>query len=590
MKSIGFIVEIFKKHPREILANIGVAVVMSLLGMLSFLSLPPVIDMFLYPDGQGQSAMTHRVVDIFHALGIPTAFPVMVSVFMGLVMFTAIFQVLGYMMLLRTKYAVSRDIMIGSMQDFFNAKWIFFSGSDQGKIYSTLNRELNMVGDGLSGIGATFSQFFQVIILMVVPFSISWQVTLICLMLGGGVSIGFILLSRLSYGFGQRNTDTANVVTSLFYENISGAKMVLGHGNADEAIKRLRVAHDAHLDATLKSQSLTYALTTAYRPIGVVVVVTALFVSRIFVIPVAELTVLLLALLQMTNLFGSLVAQKSMISGIVPGYEQIQSLRQRARQMKQTSGDKVFTKFEKEIRLDHVSFSYPGREPVLRDIDMVIPKGKTIAFVGRSGVGKSTMIDILMGFHDPQSGRIVIDGVPLSDYEVNSYRQLLGYVPQESILFNMSVKDNLLWARPEASHEDMVQACRLAYADEFIDQMPQTYDTVVGDRGVRLSGGQIQRMALARAFLRKPEIFLLDEATSSLDSHSETLIQKAIESISGKATVIVVAHRLATIRRADIIFVLGEGRIIERGNYQDLCGQGGSFADFARLQALGLQA
>ncbi|MBF0504241.1 MAG: ABC transporter ATP-binding protein [Candidatus Omnitrophica bacterium] len=590
MKALAFIISIFKKHPSMVLSNVIVAVAMSFLGTVSFLSLPPIIDMFLYPDGHGRSSMTLKVIAVFRSVGLPTSLPFLVSVFVVLVIATSLLQVICNLLIYRTKYAIVKDFMLGAMQDFFNAKWLFFSSSDQGKIYSTLNREINAVGDGLTAMGGIFANLIQIMVLLFVPFCISWKVTCICLGLGGLVSLFFIFISRSAYELGRLNTHTANVCWGLYHENISGAKLVLGHGNAKQVLKKIEVAYDAHLDCTIKSQILAYVITTSYRPVGVIVVVAALFASRMFMVPVSEVAVLLLALLQVTNLFGNLVAQKSAISNIVPGYEQIQHLRQRALDMKQVSGTNIFKGFTKEVMMKEVSFAYPGRGMVLHNICLSIPKGKVVAFVGKSGAGKSTIIDILMGFHEINSGEVTIDGVGLSTFEINSYRKKIGYVPQDSLLFNMTIKENLLWANPEASQEEVAEACRMAYAEEFIDQLPQKFDTVVGDRGVRLSGGQIQRLALARAFLRNMDILFLDEATSSLDSHSETLIQKAIETVSGKTTVVVVAHRLATIKRADTIYVLDKGCIVEHGSYVELCRQNGIFSDLVRFQELNIVA
>jgi ABC-type multidrug transport system fused ATPase/permease subunit len=589
MKAFRFIIEILRMYPRLVLSNVATAVVMSLLGVLSIFSLTPIIDVFLYPDGQGRSALTMKVIGIFKAFGIPPTVPVMVAVFVCLVILTTALQIFGNMLVLRTKYALLKDLMLGSMQDFFDARWLFFSGSEQGKIYSTFNKELSAVGDGLIAIGTIFSSLVQMAILLVVPFYISWKITLLCLGFGGGISLFFIFLSRSSYHLGQKNTDTANVVSGLIYENISGAKLVLGYGNSKPIVEKIQRAYNANLGYTILSQLLPYSISTSYRPVGVVIVLIVLLTSRSFGVPVSEVTVLLLTLLQVIILFGSIVAQKSLITNIVPGYEQIQQLRRRAREMKQFSGHLKFEALKESITLEQVSFFYPGGDKVLSDINLTIPKGKTVAFVGKSGVGKSTLVDILMGFHEPVSGRVLVDGTPLEKFNIVSYRRHVGYVPQDSVLFNMTIRDNFLWAVPDAGDAEIREACRMAYADEFIDPMPQGYDTVVGDRGVRLSGGQIQRLSLARAFLKKPGIFFLDEATSSLDGHSEILIQKAIEKISGSTTIVVIAHKLATIKRADRVYVLDKGMIVESGTYQELGSKDGYFSQLASFQELGIR-
>ncbi len=295
---------------------------------------------------------------------------------------------------------------------------------------------------------------------------------------------------------------------------------------------------------------------------------------------------LLFALLQVALSLGNLTSQKNSLENFFPSYEQIERLRKQARKMKQTSGSKKFGGFNQKLLIEDLSFAYPGQDAVLCGINVYIPKGKMVAFVGESGAGKSTFIDMIMGFHQPQKGRIMFDGVDLQEFDIRSYRHKIGYVPQDSVLFNMSIRDNLLWANDSAADIDIVRACRQANAEEFIEQLPQGCDTLVGDRGVRLSGGQIQRIALARAMLRKPQLLILDEATSALDTYSERLIQQAIEAIVGETTVIIIAHRLSTIMNADYIYVFKEGCIVEEGVYSGLIQRDSCFNRMVKLQLL----
>jgi ABC-type multidrug transport system fused ATPase/permease subunit len=190
-----------------------------------------------------------------------------------------------------------------------------------------------------------------------------------------------------------------------------------------------------------------------------------------------------------------------------------------------------------------------------------------------------------MGFHEATEGQILIDGVPLKDIDIVSFRKRIGYVPQSSALFNMSIRDNLLWAQADATDEEIKYVCRIAHVDEFVDNMPEGYNTLVGDRGVRLSGGQVQRIALARALLRKPELLILDEATSSLDSASESLIQDALDVIAKEYTIVIVAHRLSTIQNADKIYVLEEGKICESGNHDELMQLNGQYKRYYDVQS-----
>jgi len=283
-----------------------------------------------------------------------------------------------------------------------------------------------------------------------------------------------------------------------------------------------------------------------------------------------------------------IVDQKNTLQNMAPALEQIQQLKREAQQEAQPTGLITFAGLTDVIKLNKLSFSYPDRKEVLCDITMVIPKGTMVAIVGKSGSGKTTLTDLIMGLYHADQGDYCIDGTPFAQINVHSWRQRIGYVPQDSFLFNSSIRDNLLWSNENAGEKDMWKACQLANAEEFIEQLPQKYDTMVGERGVILSGGQRQRIALARAMLRKPELLILDEATSSLDSHSEFLIQNAIERISKEATLIVVAHRLSTIRRANYIYVLDKGKIVEEGTFEKLMNiPGGAFWEVAQLQGMG---
>ena len=588
MKALIFIHEIFRKFPFLLITNTVLLVAVSLFGICSLLSISPVVDFFIHPDLQGVSPLTIKAVNILEFLGLSATLGNWLIIFIGFITLSSAFLVFARHSILRTKYAVIRDIMLGTFEDFFNARWYFFSSGKQGVLLNTFTRELTVVGDAFGAMALFFASILQTIFFLAVPFYLSWQVTAVSLGAALLFTLPFILLGKLSYRLGKLNTATANQMTSVIQENISLAKVVLGFGNQHKSINNLGYAFDAHRQVTLKSQILNIAIPILYRPFGVIMIVIALFSARRFGVPLSEITVLLLALLQVAISIGNLTTQKNSLENFFPSYEQIKQLRQRAKQLKQESGTRQFRGFNRELLLDRLSFAYPGQEPVLVDINVRIPRGKMVAFVGESGVGKSTLIDMIIGFHQPTKGQIVFDDVPLQNFDIRSYRRRIGYVPQDSVLFNMTIRDNLLWAHESATDEDIKQTCRQANADEFIRrQLPEGYNTLVGDRGVRLSGGQVQRIALARAMLRKPELLILDEATSALDTYSERLIQQAIENIAKETTVIVIAHRLSTIVNADYIYVLKEGHIVEEGIYSELIQISGHFNRMVELQALG---
>ncbi len=238
------------------------------------------------------------------------------------------------------------------------------------------------------------------------------------------------------------------------------------------------------------------------------------------------------------------------------------------------------------IKFESINFHYPSRpeQLALRDFSLVVQPGQTVAIVGPSGAGKSTVFQLLLRFYDPASGRIVLDGVLTKDMDLHDLRQRIGIVPQDAVIFSSSALENIRYGKPEASDDEVKAAARAAFAHEFIEDLPEGYNTFLGERGIRLSGGQRQRVAIARAMLKNPPLLLLDEATSALDAESERMVQAALESAMRDRTTLVIAHRLATVQKADLIVVLDHGASVEQGTHAELVARGGVYAGLAALQ------
>ncbi len=298
----------------------------------------------------------------------------------------------------------------------------------------------------------------------------------------------------------------------------------------------------------------------------------------------ASFLTFLVVLLRITPIIRQLNAVRARLSNLHGSFDNIQQLLRTDDKPYLDNGKVEFSHLKQAIEFVDVDFGYDPNELVLQQISLTIPRGQTVALVGASGAGKSTLADLVPRFYDPTKGEIFIDGLNLRELDVNSLRRKLAVVSQSTFIFNGSVRDNIAYAMTKVDEKSIKEAARLANALEFIQNMPEGFDTQLGDRGVRLSGGQRQRIAIARALLRNPDILILDEATSALDSVSERLIQESIEKLSVGRTVIAIAHRLSTIMRADKVVVLEKGRIVEQGTYQELLQQRGQLWQYHQMQ------
>ena len=586
MPVAGFIRAMWRRFPWQLTGNTLLLVLESVTGVVSFVTIAPVIDYFIDPSLSRASLVTQHVTASMRAAGLPVTLGSLLAVFMAFQLLKGGFGILARYGMLRTKLDVLEDLTTGTFNDFLRARWSFFSGSEHGTLLNTLLHEISVVGEAFSAMARLFASLLRLVCYLTVPVWLSWQVTGETLAAALICASPFLLFGRVTYRLGAVSTEAMNRVSAVVQESLASAKLILGFGRQARHAEELRAVFQRFRRAVLTSQTLATGTPLMYEPLGTLVLVVAMLMAQRYGIPLSETAVLLWALRSSLPMIGEAMIQRNNLLNFLPSYEQVSLLRQRARACAEPSGSRPFTGVGQGLALERVTFAYPGHTPALVDATFTIPAGRMVAVVGASGAGKSTLLDLLMGFHAPAVGRITVDGVALQELDLQAYRSRIGYVPQDTILFNMSLRDNLRWANETATDEQLRQACRQAHADEFIERFPEGYDTVVGERGVRLSGGQGQRIALARAILRRPDVLILDEATSSLDTHSERLIQQALESVAKGTTVIVVAHRLSTIANADIIYVLDEGRIVEAGTYAELVQRKGPFSRMTQLQVL----
>ncbi len=458
----------------------------------------------------------------------------------------------------------------------------YFDSTQTGVLISRIMTDAegirNLIGTGIIQlVGGTLTA----IIALGALFWFNWKLTLanllILLLFGGGMASAF---RRLRPIFRERGEINARV-TGRLNETLGGIRVVKAYGTEKREDRVFtRGAHQL-----LRNVSRSITGTSAVGAFaGVVIGAVGVLVILIggHSIASGEMTMGdLFAYIFYTGMLAAPVVQiasiSTQISEAFAGLDRIRDVMEMTTETDEDEDRHPLGEITGDVTLDHVDFEYHENIPVLRDVSFHAPAGTTTALVGPSGSGKSTLISLLMAFNRPGGGRVLIDGRDLETMRLKDYREQLGVVLQDNFLFDGTVLDNIRFARPGATREEVMDAARIAHADEFVKGFPDGYDSVVGERGIKLSGGQRQRIAIARAILADPRILILDEATSSLDSESEALIQDGLRRLRHGRTSFVIAHRLSTIRTADQILVLDGGRIVERGTHAQLMALGGRY-------------
>ncbi|MDY5089174.1 MAG: ABC transporter ATP-binding protein [Prevotella sp.] len=466
----------------------------------------------------------------------------------------------------------------------------FFSEERKGDIIARMTGD---VGEIESSIMSSLDMLFKNPILIISYFTallfISWQLTLFTLVFVPvfGWFMGFVgrKLKRKSIEAQSLWSDTMSQVE----ETLGGLRIIKAFCAEEKMNNRFSNINNHYRSSVQRVNIRQQMAHPMSEFLGTVLIIIVLWVGGILVLDQQILSgptfiyylVMLYSIINPLKDFSK--ASYNIPKGLA-SMERVDKILKAENTIKEPANAKHISAFEHQIEFRHVSFRY-GEQWVLRDINLVIPKGKTIALVGQSGSGKSTLVDLIPRYYDVQQGEVLIDGINVKDLGIHDLRQLIGNVNQEAILFNDSFIGNITFGVDHATQEQVEQAARIANAHEFIMQSEHGYDTNIGDRGGRLSGGQRQRVSIARAILKNPPILILDEATSALDTESERLVQDALERLMKTRTTVAIAHRLSTIKNADEICVLHEGQIVERGTHEELLKIDGYYKKLHDMQA-----
>jgi subfamily B ATP-binding cassette protein MsbA len=465
----------------------------------------------------------------------------------------------------------------------------FFHRHPTGTLLSRMNNDVALARAALTdSVVSLLRDSTQVAGLIAVAFVMDWVLASLAVLVFPASVLPVIRLSRKIKRFTRRSQISSGNLTHLMQESLQGSRIVKAFGMEEYEIERFARENQSLFRQSVRASRVRAVVAPAMELLASFAIAAVVWYGGFSVIgggrTQGEFLAFLTAMFLIYQPFKNLARTYTFLQQGVVGAERIFEILDTPPEVQERPGAPRLAPIQREIEFHGVSFSY-GRKLVLKNVNFKIRRGEIVALVGVSGVGKSTLADLIPRFYDVTDGKITIDGVDIRSVSLSSLREQIGIVTQHTFLFNDTVRNNIAYGRPQTDQARVIEAARAAHAHEFIMELPQGYDTVIGELGMKLSGGQRQRIAIARALLKDAPILILDEATSSLDPDSERLVQQALENLISRRTVLIIAHRLSTIRSANRIAVLVDGTIAEEGSHEELLARN---AEYSRLYALQL--
>lgn len=562
--------DVWQRDRRGFLTILFLNVAVSLTGGISIVMLVPMLGLMNISDGA--TATLQMLAPFLQQFSYGTRAVILIGCYFLLVAFKA---ALGMLLTIRENRFLE-DYSYALREQLYStvagARWEQLAASNQAETINLFTAQCSQVSYGVSELIHLISSVFSAAVSLGIALWLSVPMTVFVILCGAAYAFVFRKLMKASKAYGDEMIRIHRSMYQELFNQLRGMKEVRTYGVQKEHAELFggisRSLHDSQLQYVQKRAvpSMLYSITAAGM-IGIIFLVSVLG----FHMDTARLIVLVYVFMRLWPVFSGFFGRLNSIMTAVPAHEKLTAAFRSLKAENAADTGDASLPFEKSVEFRHVSFAYQGSDDtVLKDVSFSLPKGSITALVGRSGAGKSTIADLLLGFLSPTGGEILIDGVPLTQENLPAWRHALGYIPQEPLILNASVRENLTRFHPHATEDEMVEALKKAQAWPVIEHLPDGLDTNLGDEGVRLSGGERQRIVLARVLLGHPRLIVMDEATSAMDYESEIAVRKAFSSLDGQITILMIAHRLATVRTAKYALVLDEGRITEDGRLADL--------------------
>jgi ATP-binding cassette subfamily C protein len=576
--------------PRQVAFGLCLTAGVALTEGIGLLVLVPMLEMLGLDVQHGNLGWIARLVtSSFTTLGIHVNLATILAAYVVLVSLHAALGRMHSAQVFKIQFRQAATMRDSLYRAVTHAAWIDLVRRRSADLAHALTGQIDRVSLGAAALFRIAMDMTIVLAYLVVTAYVSPAVTALVAVAGIALSLALRPRARTGARLGMDLARRGQELYSAVLECLGGLKTIKSYGG--EARSTAHFSELCHEGASTALRLVTSQADARLRfEVGGVLILAAILYVAIGVLaaPTASILLLLFSFARAMPRLSTIQVNVQQMIAMLPEYEAVVDLQtecERHREPRPAPGPPLTLR--KSVVLEAVSFRYRGDEHAwaLRDLDLEICAGETTAVVGQSGAGKSTLADLLLGLIVPDRGRILVDGVPLTADRIPGWREQIGYVSQDVFLFHDTVRANLRWARPDATEAEMLAALDMAAAG-FVDRLPQRLDTLLGDRGVLLSGGERQRLSLARALLRRPQLLILDEATSHLDSENERRVQEATERLHGRLTILVIAHRLPTIRMADVIHVIEDGRVVESGDWGRLTREAGRFRALCAAQGL----
>lgn len=571
---IDYIKALISFKSKDLSLTLALMVFISLTEGVGLLLLVPLLQLVGLDVQQGALGhIAEYIASIFAYTGVAPTLAIVLVIYVVIISLNALLHRLQTLKASDIEYNFAAYIRKKIFSAITSSKWLFFTSKRSSDFAHALTYEIERISVGTNFFISIIASSIVLAVYIIFAFSISGIITGFIFVIG---IILLLFLKKRTQAAGESGEELSDVSKDLYssaLKQMDGMKTIKSFGMEEKNIKLFNKEAD-EVSQSYMGAIHSYADVRFLFDVGSVIIlsIVVFILIEIMSIPTAELLILLFLFVRMIPQFSLIQLSYQYFINMLPAFKTVSDLESECRNAEELKlkGNKV--ELNKEIMFNDVSFNYGAKNTFfnLNGINITIEVGKTTAIAGLSGAGKSTIADMVMGLILPGSGSITVDDKPLNSEYISDWRNQIGYVAQDTFLFNDTVRNNLLFADPSASDDGVIDALRQASADKFVLRLPDGLDTLIGDRGVRLSGGEKQRLSLARALLRNPSLLILDEATSNLDSKNEKNILNSLEKLHGNLTILIIAHRLSTIKNADVIYLIDKGSIVESGTWKNL--------------------